>query len=79
MTEEEKDNLLHGHLKLIVPAFGKLKLSEARGLIDRINDCLSDTPFMYFIFGDGVDVALREQMYNLNKQLFNVDTFREDR
>ena len=79
MTNEEKDNLLHEHLELIIPAFGKLKLSDARALIDRINDNLSETPFMYVICGTGVQVFLRAQIYQLNKAMFDTDTFRDDR
>ena len=79
MTEEEKADLLHEHLELIIPAFGKLKFLEARALLDRINDCLAETPFMYFIFGSGVGVALRAQMCQLGKAMFNTNTFRDDR
>lgn len=79
MTEKEKDNLLYEHLELIVPAFGKLKLIEARALLVRINDCLRETPFMYVICAEGVKVFLRAQIYQLNKQMFDTDTFRDDR
>lgn len=79
MTKEEKDNLLYEHLELIIPAFGKLKLSEARLLFGRINDCLAETPFMYVICGDGVQVFLRAQICQLNKAMLDTDTFRDDR
>jgi len=85
MTDKEKFDELHkaimsSTLELIIPAFGKLKLSEARPLLDRMNECLSETPFMYFIFGDtGITVVVREQMCSLEKALFNVDTFQDDR
>ncbi|MCK4794545.1 MAG: hypothetical protein KAV87_63030 [Desulfobacteraceae bacterium] len=79
MTDEEKHDELHKTLELIIPAFGKLKLSEARALIDRINDCLAETPFMYVICAEGVQVFLRAQIYQLNKAMFDTDTFRDDR
>lgn len=71
MTKEEKDILLHEHLTLLLPAFGKLKLSEARLFIEIANDCLSETPFRYVITGDGVTVFLVEQLIAMAKSMFN--------
>jgi len=69
--DAEKDAVLEEHLKLIIPAFGKLKLAQARIFIDSINDCLKETPFMYLITGDGVTVVSRAEMVELAKAMFN--------
>lgn len=71
MTKEEKEILLAENLKLLIPAFGKLNLGQARIFIDAANDCLSETPFMYLLTGDGVTLALREQMVKLAKFMFD--------
>lgn len=71
MTKKEKDILLHEHLTLLLPAFGKLQVSQARMFIDVANDCLSETPFMYLITGDGVAVVLRKQMLVWTKFMFD--------
>ena len=73
MTKVEKNDLLYEHLKLIIPAFEKLKAAEGRALIDRINECLAETPFMYVIFGNGVGVTLKSVMNQLGKTITKKD------
>lgn len=69
--DAEKDAVLELHLKKILPAFSKLKIDQARTFIDAANDCLKGTPFMYLITGDGVMVALRSEMVELSKAMFD--------
>ncbi len=72
IAQEQKDHLLYEHLTLLIPSFGKLKVaSELRPLLDRMNDCLSKTPFMYFVCASGVEVMLRAQMLAMAKGMFN--------
>lgn len=77
MTEVEKDALLKEHLEVLLPAFSPVLKSEAIKFIDAANGCLSKTPFIFFLFGDGVKVVLREQMRVVAEHLFDRDCFKE--
>jgi hypothetical protein len=72
-------DILKKHLELILPAFGVLQKSQAIKFMDAVNDCLSETPFMYLLTGDGVQVVLTEQMVCLGKYLFDKPMMTDDR
>ncbi len=69
--DPNEELLLHKHLTMLCPAFNVLKMTEADKFIDAANDCLTGTPFMFVLFGDGVGVACRIQMYRLAQAIFD--------
>ncbi len=75
----DEEVVLGEHLKLLERMFDKLHRKEADIAISGANECLKNTPFMFFLTGDGVKVVLREQMVALSKFLFDKDCFVEGR
>ncbi len=71
LLKEIRNATILSTLEALVDAFGRMKLSEFRPLMDRMNDCLSDTPFMFFLFGDGLGVTSREDMCRMNAAMFD--------
>ena len=65
------NDLLHKHLTMLTPAFGVLHKEAGLKFIDEANECLKDTPFMFFLTGDGVAVLLKEQMLGMAKGMFD--------
>lgn len=51
--------------------FKNLKISEMKILVDEINEKLKNTPFMYLVCADGLNVVSREAMVNLTKETFD--------
>ena len=74
-----KDTLLKEHLELLLPGLKRLTLTEYRRIEDDLNKGLLETPFMFFIFGDGLQVVPRQQMIDVSRALFNVDCFQDNR
>jgi len=76
---ETDTKALHKALSLLAPSFFKMSLtvSQANEVIDKMNDCLSNTPLMFLMTADGVVVFLRTQAASTAKQLFNTDTLKE--
>ncbi len=64
-------DILFKNLKMLAPAFLKIKASEAAKVIDAINDSLSGTPFMFLLCAGGVEVVTRAQMAGIGKKMSN--------
>ena len=68
--------MLKKDLELFIPMLIKdFNKKMAIEIMDKMNECLKYTPWMYLLTGDGIMVESREKMVVFAKAMFRVDSF----
>jgi len=69
------EECIYETLKLLCAGFGCVERSDIDKLLETMNETLDETPFIFFLSGDGVMVVNKEQLLETGRAMLNASKF----